>query len=226
MKPRVIIYNAVSVDGRIDWFRPDIALFYSLVSRWHEDATMAGCDTLLRAPDEIPEETTLEPPAPAADGMDDRPLLIVPDSHGRVRTWHYWRTQPYWRDCVVLCSERTPRDYLRYLDDRTVKHIIVGDEYVDFSRALEVLHAEHGVRVVRVDSGGTLNGVLLRAGLVDEVHLLLHPALVGGMTSRNFFRAPDLCTPDAVVALRLTGIEQQQDDIVLLSYDVINKAHA
>ncbi len=226
MKPQVIIYNAVSVDGRIDWFQPDIALFYSLVPRWHEDATLAGCDTLLRAPDEIPEETAMDAAGGAADPSDERPLLIVPDSRGRVRTWHYWRAQPYWRDCVVLCSERTPRDYLQYLDDRAIKHIIIGDTQVDFSRALEVLHTEYGVRVIRVDSGGTLNGVLLRAGLVDEVHLLLHPALVGGMSPQIFFRAPDLCTPDAVITLRLKGIEQQQDDIVLLSYDVINKAHA
>jgi len=226
MKPHVIIYNAVSVDGQIDGFQPDIGLFYSLAARWHEDATMAGCDTLLRAPDDIPEETAAELPVPAPDAEDDRPLLVVPDSRGRVRTWHYWRTQPYWRDCIVLCSDRTPRDYLQYLDDRAIKHIIIGDEQVDFSRALEVLHTEYGVRVVRVDSGGTLNGVLLRAGLVDEVHLLLHPALVGGMRAQHFFRAPDLHAPDTVITLRLKGIEQQQDDIVLLSYDVVNKAHA
>lgn len=27
MLPRVILYNAVSVDARIDWFKPDIGLF-------------------------------------------------------------------------------------------------------------------------------------------------------------------------------------------------------
>ena len=33
--------------------------------------------------------------------------------------------------------------------------------------------------VVRVDSGGALNGALLRAGLVNELSLLVHPVLVG-----------------------------------------------
>ena len=32
---------------------------------------------------------------------------------------------------------------------------------------------------MRVDSGGALNGALLRAGLVDELSLLVHPVLVG-----------------------------------------------
>jgi riboflavin biosynthesis pyrimidine reductase len=49
MLPRVILHNAVSVDGRIDWFTPDIGQFYELASRWSEDATLTGSDTLLSA---------------------------------------------------------------------------------------------------------------------------------------------------------------------------------
>lgn len=37
-----------------------------------------------------------------------------------------------------------------------------------------------GTRNVRTDSDGTINGVLLRQGLVDEMSMLLHPAIVGG----------------------------------------------
>jgi hypothetical protein len=35
------------------------------------------------------------------------------------------------------------------------------------------------VQAVRVDAGGTLNGLLLRAGLVDEVSLIVAPYLAG-----------------------------------------------
>lgn len=35
-------------------------------------------------------------------------------------------------------------------------------------------------RVMRVDTGGTLNGILLRQGLVTEVSLFIYPSLVGG----------------------------------------------
>ena len=41
-------------------------------------------------------------------------------------------------------------------------------------------------RVVRVDSGGGLNGALLQAGPVDEVSLLVHPCLVGRRAKRWF----------------------------------------
>ena len=53
-----------------------------------------------------------------------------------------------------------------------IKIIEAGTNHVDFSGALEELNAAFGITVVRVDSGGTLNRVLLRAGLVDELHLL------------------------------------------------------
>ncbi len=46
-KPRVILHNAVSADGRVDWFPADIGLFYELAATWHEDATLAGSGTIL-----------------------------------------------------------------------------------------------------------------------------------------------------------------------------------
>jgi 2,5-diamino-6-(ribosylamino)-4(3H)-pyrimidinone 5'-phosphate reductase len=75
-----------------------------------------------------------------------------------------------------------------------------------------------GVQTVRVDSGGLLNGVLLRAGLVDEVNVLVAPCLVGGTTPRSMFSAPDLDTLEGVIPLRLTHVEQMRGDVVWLRY--------
>jgi riboflavin biosynthesis pyrimidine reductase len=36
------------------------------------------------------------------------------------------------------------------------------------------------VRAVRLEGGGTLNGAMLRAGLIDEIHLIVQPMLIGG----------------------------------------------
>jgi 2,5-diamino-6-(ribosylamino)-4(3H)-pyrimidinone 5'-phosphate reductase len=87
--------------------------------------------------------------------------------------------------------------------------------------ALEELNARYGVRTVRVDSGGTLNGVLLRAGLVDEVSVLIGPCLVGGTTPRSIFRAPDLTSSEGVVELKLTHVEKLKGDVVWLRYEVV-----
>ncbi len=221
MKPSVIIYNAISLDGRIDWFQADVGLFYQIASQWNEGATLCGCDTLLSVPDEIPDEAKDDKNPLEIRTDDKRPILVVPDSRGRLRTWHYWKQQPYWSDFVALCTKSTPKDYLAYLQDRHIKCIIAGNNKVDFKQALDELNATFGVKIVRVDSGGTLNGVLLREGLVDEVSLLVHPVLVGGKSSKSFFRAPDLISPEGVVSLRLKAVEQQQKGLLLLTYDVI-----
>jgi 2,5-diamino-6-(ribosylamino)-4(3H)-pyrimidinone 5'-phosphate reductase len=79
--------------------------------------------------------------------------------------------------------------------------------------------------VVRVDSGGILNGALLRAGLVDELSLLINPGLVGGTTPRSAFVAPDLTSAGGVINLRLTHMEKVRGDVVWLRYEVVKKGN-
>ena len=54
MRPKVILYNAVSADGRLDWFEIDLGSYYGLISRWNEGATLAGSGTLLAPLEPIP----------------------------------------------------------------------------------------------------------------------------------------------------------------------------
>ncbi|MGE5527701.1 MAG: dihydrofolate reductase family protein [Patescibacteria group bacterium] len=219
MKPRVILHNAVSLDGRLDHIKVDLGLYYGLGARFAPDAVLVGSGTILAAPDEIPPDDGAAP-APAAPGDEDLPLLVAADGRGRIRNWHFWRKQEYWRAAVALCHEGTPRDYLSYLEEKRVDCIVTGRERVDLGAALYELNARYGVRTVRVDSGGTLNGALLRGGLVDEVSLIVTPSLVGGESPRTFFRAPDLTGSGGAIRLALTHLERLEGGMVWLRYDV------
>ena len=170
MLPRVILHNAISLDGRIDGFPIDLQQYYKLTATWKEDATLAGSETFLKAATEAPPEDESAFIPPRSDPKDKRQILVIPDSRGRIRTWHYLRSLPYWRHFVALCSKSTPQDYLQYLKDRHIDCIITGEDHVDLKMALGELYSRYAVKVVRVDSGGTLNGLLLRQGLVNEVH--------------------------------------------------------
>ena len=86
-----------------------------------------------------------------------------------------------------------------------------------------MLNKKFGIKVIRVDSGGTLCGILLRLGLVDEVNLLVHPVLVGGTSPKTFFKADDLKTAEDLIDLKLKDIQKLKNDIILLSYDIIHK---
>lgn len=227
MLPRVILHNAISLDGRIEGFPVDLQQYYGLAASFGEDATLAGADTFLSAEDEAPPEDESAFLLPRIDPGDSRPILVIPDSRGRIRTWHYLRALPYWRDFVALCSRRTPPEFLQYLEKRHIHCIIAGEDHVDLRNALERLASDYGVRVTRVDAGGTLNGQLLRLGLVDEVSVLLCPYLVGSSSPGSIFRVAEIAplgSPTGqgeAISLRLALVERLAGDVVRLHYEVV-----
>jgi len=186
MRPRVIVHNAVSLDGRITGFEVDMRRYYALASTWKEDATLCGSGTILAAPEgRVKEEDECEPRR-KPDAGDRRPLLVVADSRGRVRCWGMLLGAGFWRDGIALCSRRTPARHIEYLRRRGVSRLVTGGNKVDLEKALARLRARHDIRTIRVDSGGTLNAALLRDGFVDELSLLIHPVLAG-LSTRPFF---------------------------------------
>ena len=230
-RPRVILHSSISLDGRIRGFPVDLALHYRLASRWQEDATLVGSDTLLAAmggvPPETGQESPVEPPMPG----DPRPLLVVPDSRGRVRGWHHWQRQPFWRDILVLVIPPTPEWYLADLRQRGIGYCVTGGQRVDLRVALAELF-RRGIRTIRVDAGGTLGGILLREGLADELSLLLHPALVGNASPLTFFADAPPAREAAAAAgfrgdprpspipLRLVQVRRTRQQYVWLIYAV------
>lgn len=82
--------------------------------------------------------------------------------------------------------------------------------------ALEELNRQYRVTTIRADMGGTLNGVLLREGLVDEVSVLIGPMMIGGTSPRTIYSAPYLTSGTDVIDLKLTHMEQIDTDYVWL----------
>jgi 2,5-diamino-6-(ribosylamino)-4(3H)-pyrimidinone 5'-phosphate reductase len=223
MRPYVVIHSQVSVDGRIDWLPIDPGLFYELATQWKEDATLAGTDTLLASAEQFGDESGEQEKSTTSH---NGPLLVVPDSRGRLKHWESLLSAPYWRGGISLCTKTTPKSHLNYLEKVGVESVIVGDDRVDLRAALECLAGSYGVKTVRVDSGGILNGVLLRHGLVDEVSVLVSPYLVGGVTPKSFFRAPDLTDAADVIGLELIAVEELRDGVVWLKYKVLRSEEA
>jgi 2,5-diamino-6-(ribosylamino)-4(3H)-pyrimidinone 5'-phosphate reductase len=220
--PKVILHMGLSVDGRDDWGAVSGSPYYELVARFQANVDLSGSKTIATA--FLPEN----PQEAFADiydlwaNMPARPKLAVVDSKGRIDNYHLIKKQPWWEDVIALCSATTPKDHLKYLEEQGVEYILAGEEQVDLAAALQTLHERYGVKVVRVDSGGILNGVLLRAGLVDEVSVVISPELVGGTSARSLFVAPDLTSSEGVIPLRLTHVEEFKGGFVWLRYEVIN----
>lgn len=112
MLPNVVLYNAVSLDGRITGFNADVELYYELASKWDIDAVLMGSNTVLAGFEtelgKIREEDLELVINREKDPEDSRPFLVVPDSKEQIRIWHELFKLPYLRDIIVLCSKSTP----------------------------------------------------------------------------------------------------------------------
>jgi 2,5-diamino-6-(ribosylamino)-4(3H)-pyrimidinone 5'-phosphate reductase len=220
-------YNEVSIDGRLGGFSGDPADFYRRALRWEVDAILMGSVTALNfGPQETADEQAtrreplapVEPPAEFAPLLTGtRPLLVVPDSRGRVRNWRHATAQPWYRGVLVLVSASTPDEYLDYLDRRGIEHRRVGERQVDLRRAMALLAGEHGVGRVRTDAGATLNRALLTAGLVDELALLVRPVISHAPDTQTLL-PPDGTLPERYRSLQLVETEVSGDGSVLVRY--------
>lgn len=227
MLPRVILHIATSLDGRITNFPADLEVYYSLAATWNPDAILFGSETVLAA---VRDDPALEAPpeheemfTPPEGAKDTRPLLVIADSRGRVRCWDAIRRWPYMRDLLAFCSSSTPKEYLSYLEDQKIAAIVAGTDRIDMRKALEMLNKKYGVGTVRIDSGGTLNSVLLEAGVVDEVSVLIHPFLAGGRADPTMFDPVKTGFADLQIPLTHTKTEMVGDGLIWARYSVEGK---
>jgi 2,5-diamino-6-(ribosylamino)-4(3H)-pyrimidinone 5'-phosphate reductase len=201
-RPFVVAHVAVSVEGATTGFEPDLGRFYQLADTWREDLTLVGSDTILAQEEAL---GAVVGPGPAKNG----PLLAVVDGRGRIRRWEALRNAGHWSDVLALHAASTPPRPA----GRAVAELVVGVERVDLAAALANF-AEQGIRTVRVDSGGSLIGALMGAGLLDEISLLVHPRLAGSHGDRRWYGAT---TPPAG-NLELVANETLDDGLVWLRY--------
>ena len=99
--------------------------------------------------------------------------------------------------------------------------MIIGYDKVNFGTALEELNLQFGIKNIRVESSGKLNGTLLRDDLVEEICVLIYPNMVGGISSDSIYTASDLTSPDGVLDLKLLNMEKLKNEVILLHYRIM-----
>ncbi len=194
----------------MDWLPDDGFLYYRLIGAWDIDAMLSGSGTMAAAYPRPDSEADLAAPPPEKPAGLQR--MVVVDSQARLRCWRQMQQSEWWGEVTALVSRATPKAYLEELAALGIDTIVTGDTRVDLRAALEALHERYGINVLRVDSGGTLIGALLRAGLVDELSVILSPVLIGGVSPRSFYVAPDLASAETGIPLRLMSLEKVEGD--------------
>lgn len=240
MKPKVICHMIESVDGRLHpsrWSKPvheiDISAVYeSYAARFSAQAWMVGRTTLAEFDDVVEEREC----AVVAKGetqahchnakADDETLAIVLDPKGKL---HY-------KDAVVsgkqhiltIVGKGVNPAYLKELEETGVSYI-VPEDINDLSEVLDTLASVFGVETLLLEGGGVINGAFINAGLVDELSVLVYPAIDGlfGTPSIIGYKPADGSTeakPAAKTHLELLNTEVNKSGLVWLHYAMNNEA--
>lgn len=146
--------------------------------------------------------------------------LVVVDGRGRLRSGFKGEPGSGWH-MLHITARHAPPEYVAFLRAQGIPYLVAGAGPVDLPAALGKLQAKLGVSTVLTTAGGKLGGALLRAGLVDEVNILVRPVAIGGFTTPCLFDSPDPEPGQRPARLELLHVQPEPAGHLWLRYRVV-----
>jgi 2,5-diamino-6-(ribosylamino)-4(3H)-pyrimidinone 5'-phosphate reductase len=144
--------------------------------------------------------------------------FAVVDARGRVAWTHKGDVET---SLLVIASRSTPLPYLAHLRQERIPYLLAGAHRVDLALALAKIRAQLGAQCLVSQAGGGLNGALLRAGLVDELHIITVPALTGGLGTPSIMDGVPLETGSLPEQLRAIDVQVGAHGTIWAHYEVV-----
>lgn len=202
MKPYVLCHMVSSVDGRI-WgsrWRPKSNVIPNLFERLHDQLVeeLGGASWLcgrVTAQEFARGKGKVYPPTAEKFPRENWFALreakawgVFLDAHGKA----VWERNDIGGDPIlVILTEQVPDSHLAGLRGEGISYIFAGKTEVDLALAFETLSRELGIRNLLIEGGGGANGAVLRAGLLDELSLVISPAIDGSTGAPTVFNSGD-----------------------------------
>ena len=231
MKPYVICHMNSSIDGRA-WgsrWRPAQNRMSGLFERIHEQlgngswliGRVTGSE--YAKAEAYPDRTDQTfPREPWFARRDARAYGIALDAHGKIA----WGRSDIGGDPIVAVLTAQVSDaHLAGLRRDGVSYIFAGEEALDLALALEILNRELGIERLLLEGGGGSNGSFLRAGLIDEISLVVCPAVDGAKGAPSVFDSSDAEAgqPAPIQTMTLESSQVLDGGAVRLRYRLANR---
>lgn len=243
-RPRVIVSVTATADGRVTLSRMERLLDNGPNVRWRATWPPDVDDLLTRRAAAIEQHhPTVVLEGSGSFVADDAGSLRIPDTsvpadvlrtdflphcstrwfavidaRGRVAWTHKGDDET---SLLIIASRSTPLPYLAQLRQERIPYLIAGAHRVDLTAALAKIRIQLGAECLVSEAGGGLNGALLRAGLVDELHIITVPALIGGLGTPSIMDGPPLEPGSFPDQLRTIDVQVGAHGTIWAHYEVL-----
>jgi riboflavin biosynthesis pyrimidine reductase len=232
MRPRIICHMVSSIDGRLlvnRWTPPAagidaaivLRLYDQIAARFPADGWIVGRKTMESYAKSKPQSSNR-----AVEGLRDthiadrrnRRLAVAIDPQGKL---HYGQDDADGYHIVAVLGEQVSDGYLAELRADGISYLFAGADGHDLNRAMDTLGDAFCAKTVLLEGGGRINGAFLKAGLIDEISLLVCPAIDGlaGIPSIFEYAGGADERPAAGRSLRHVATETLEGGMVWLRYN-------
>lgn len=194
-RPYVICHMVTSIDGKVtgDFLNAPACeqatdLYYQINRDYKADAyacgriTMEGSFTGGWYPDLNEYMPAYSPMDYLVDGLNGF-YAVAFDPHGRLG----WKSNTIIDEdpgyggaqIIEVLTRQVDLRYLHYLQAMDIPYIFAGDTEIDINEALFKLKAYFGIKKLLLEGGSILNGAFQRAGVIDELSLVVAPIVAG-----------------------------------------------
>ncbi len=227
-RPRILCHMTASIDGGLHPSRytasPDGAVkdWSGAYEAIHDGI---GADGWIVGRVTAAEMAKGEPHAPIDFAPPERPvhvaqgcatpLAVVIDPLAKV---HFAASDIGGDHVVVVLGDEVEDSHLAELAGDGISYIVTDRPHGNLAQALSVLRGTFGAETLLLEGGGGINGGFLAEGLVDELSIVLAPALDGAADADRI-----VATPDGLrgkVELSLLGCDPLANGALHLRYAV------
>jgi riboflavin-specific deaminase-like protein len=178
------------------------------------DAVMCGARTLEAGPIKLGPGPVRYRRLRQSRGLSEYNLRIIASGSGTVSLdAEIFRHR--FSPIIILVSERASAAQLRRLAAVADEVKVTGKNAIDFPKALAWLRQKWGVNRLHCEGGGELNGALFAADLVDEVHLTICPAIIGGRNAPTIADGIGIPKLAQAITLELVSLKRLGPELFL-----------
>lgn len=215
--PFVIAKFAASLDGRIASASGDSRWVSSVQSRAWAHRLRTRIDAIAVGSDTVVVDNPLLTARPGGRLARRQPLRVVLDTRGRIQPDADVLNRE--AQTLVLTGPQSPAEWRKHIEASSAEllELPLAGEHVDPRAVLKAL-GKRGVLSLLLEGGGRLLGGFFDTRLVDKVHAIIAPMIIGAANAATPVHGRGAQTMADALALRDVSLRRLGPDILVTGY--------